>query len=83
MFVVGTGSNWTEGRRKKKSPLFLVLSNQTLNTWGWLGLSNQSMGICYVEGAVDRRLKSQVSQLLLGLLLIINSTLGTPSSKLV
>ena len=33
----------------------------------------------YVEGVVDRRLKSQVSQLLL----IIDSTLGTPSSKLV
>lgn len=35
-----------------------------------LARANQSMGICKSEGTVDRRLKSQVSQLLLGLLLI-------------
>lgn len=54
------------------TPIFLGIHH-------WLGLSNQSRGICYVEGVVDRRLKSQVSKLLL----IIDSTLGTPSSKLV
>lgn len=68
---------YLSGRR-----LPILLASKTVGlalSHRFIGGPNHSSSLNVEEGAVDRRLKSQVSKLLL----IIDSTRGTPSSKLV